>query len=293
MEWEKQQPEELNDRGGGGGGGFVKVMTDEQMEVLRKQIAAYAAICEQLVDLHKSLSSQNDFAGVRFGNIYSDPLVTSGAHKITGRQRWTPTPMQLQILERIFNQGTHSVGRPKVQELTAELLQHGQISETNVYNWFQNRRARSKRKQQAAANNGESETEMEAESAHEKAKPDYLQTPHILSSRNEHLTFQNPQASSAIHSVDPRTSKPEPMLPPEGSTSIDGSFGQIPLYQSMAPNPSMYFPKSIFLDLFSWPACYIMTSFSWTKKKQKELTVLPLKCSVSIFSGKYFFTLQV
>ncbi|KAL0289395.1 UNVERIFIED_CONTAM: WUSCHEL-related homeobox 8, partial [Sesamum angustifolium] len=254
MEWEKQQPEELNGRGGGGGGGgFVKVMTDEQMEVLRKQIAAYAAICEQLVDLHKSLSSQNDLAvvlllgkvelskytsGVRFGNIYSDPLVTSGAHKITGRQRWTPTPMQLQILERIFNQGTHSVGRPKVQELTAELLQHGQISETNVYNWFQNRRARSKRKQQAApANNCESETEMEAESAHEKTKPDYLQTPHILSSRNEHLTFQNPQASSAIHSVDPRTSKPEPMLPPEGSTSIDGSFGQIPLYQSMAPNP--------------------------------------------------------
>ncbi|KAL0462384.1 UNVERIFIED_CONTAM: WUSCHEL-related homeobox 8 [Sesamum latifolium] len=290
MEWEKQQPEELNGGGGGGGGGggFVKVMTDEQMEVLRKQIAAYAAICEQLVDLHKSLSSQNDLAGVRFGNIYSDPLVTSNAHKITGRQRWTPTPMQLQILERIFNQGTHSVGRPRVQELTAELLKHGQISETNVYNWFQNRRARSKRKQQAApANNGESETEMEAEPAHEKTKPDYLQTPHILSSRNEHLTFQNPQASSAIHSVDPRTSKSEPMLPPEGSTSIDGSFGQIPLYQSMVPNPSMYFPKSIFPDLFSCPAYYIMTSFSWTKKKQKELTVAiltALKSSVSIFS---------
>ncbi|KAL0431045.1 UNVERIFIED_CONTAM: WUSCHEL-related homeobox 8 [Sesamum radiatum] len=215
-------------------------MTDEQLEVLRKQIAAYAAICEQLVDLHKSLSSQNDLAGVRFGNIYSDPLVTSGTHKITGRQRWTPTPMQLQILERIFNQGTHTVGRPKVHELTAELLQHGQISETNVYNWFQNRRARSKRKQQAApANNGESETEMEAESAHEKTKQDYIQTPHILSSRNEHLTFQSPQASSAIHSVDPRISKSEPMLPPEGSTSIDGSFGQIQLYQSMVPNPRM------------------------------------------------------
>ncbi|KAK4430368.1 WUSCHEL-related homeobox 8 [Sesamum alatum] len=237
MDWEKQQPEELN---GGGGGAFVKVMTDEQMEVLRKQIAAYAAICEQLVDLHKSLSSQNDLAGVGFGNIYSDPLVTSGAHKITGRQRWTPTPMQLQILERIFNQGTHSVGRPKVHEITAELLQHGQITETNVYNWFQNRRARSKKKQQAApANNGESETEMEAESAHEKTKPDDFQTPRILSSRNEHLTFQNPQASSAIHSVDPRTSKPEHMLPPEGSTSIDGSFGQIPLYQSMLQNPRM------------------------------------------------------
>lgn len=45
------------------GGMFVKVMTDEQMEVLRKQIAIYATICEQLVDLHKSLTSHHDLAG--------------------------------------------------------------------------------------------------------------------------------------------------------------------------------------------------------------------------------------
>lgn len=62
MEWEKQQAEEPSG-GGGGGGMFVKVMTDEQMEVLRKQIAAYATICEQLVELHKSLTSQHDLAG--------------------------------------------------------------------------------------------------------------------------------------------------------------------------------------------------------------------------------------
>ena len=73
MEWDKQPPqqpqattaaaaaaaaEELNN-----GGMFVKVMTDEQMEVLRKQIAVYATICEQLVDLHKSLTSHHDLAG--------------------------------------------------------------------------------------------------------------------------------------------------------------------------------------------------------------------------------------
>lgn len=63
MDWEKQQPEEPGG-GGGGGGMFVKVMTDEQMEVLRKQIAVYATICEQLVELHKSLTSQNDLAGI-------------------------------------------------------------------------------------------------------------------------------------------------------------------------------------------------------------------------------------
>ena len=73
MEWDKQPPqppttaagagtEELNGAGNNGGM-FVKVMTDEQMEVLRKQIAVYATICEQLVDMHKSLTSHHDLAG--------------------------------------------------------------------------------------------------------------------------------------------------------------------------------------------------------------------------------------
>ncbi|CAN7127776.1 unnamed protein product [Brassica rapa subsp. narinosa] len=33
-------------------------MTEEQMEILRKQIAMYAVICGQLVSLHESLSSK-------------------------------------------------------------------------------------------------------------------------------------------------------------------------------------------------------------------------------------------
>lgn len=64
MEWEKPPPQG-EDFNGGGGGMFVKVMTDEQMEDLRKQIAVYATICEQLVELHKSLTSQNDLAGIK------------------------------------------------------------------------------------------------------------------------------------------------------------------------------------------------------------------------------------
>ncbi|KAL8229291.1 hypothetical protein R6Q57_014191 [Mikania cordata] len=131
------------------GGMFVKVMTDDKMEVLRKQIAIYATICEQLVDLHKSLTSHHDLAGVRLGNIYNDPLVTSGGLKFSGRPRWTPTPVQLQILEGLFDQdGTPS--KQKIKEITSELSQHGQIYERNVCNWFQNRRARSKRKQQGS-----------------------------------------------------------------------------------------------------------------------------------------------
>lgn len=42
---------------------YMKVMTDEQMELLRHQISAYAAICERLVDMHKSISAQQDLAG--------------------------------------------------------------------------------------------------------------------------------------------------------------------------------------------------------------------------------------
>nr|GFA88457.1 WUSCHEL-related homeobox 8 [Tanacetum cinerariifolium] len=43
-----------------GNGMLVNVMTDEQIEVLRKQIAIYAIISEQLVDLHNSLTSHHD-----------------------------------------------------------------------------------------------------------------------------------------------------------------------------------------------------------------------------------------
>ncbi|KAL3635684.1 hypothetical protein CASFOL_020231 [Castilleja foliolosa] len=232
MEWEKQPPrsaEEPSAGGGGiGGGVFVKVMTDEQMEVLRKQIAVYAIICEQLVELHKSLTSQNDFAGVRLGNLYCDPLITSGAPKMSGRQRWTPTPTQLQILERVFDQGVGTPSKQKIKDLTTELSQHGQISETNVYNWFQNRRARSKRKQHAttpsANNNGESEVEPEEvdspKEKNTKLGEEFQQRP-ILSSRASE--------DQLLSVVDPNASKSrEPLMPRFG-----GDLGQMPFYGEM------------------------------------------------------------
>ncbi|PNY06000.1 WUSCHEL-related homeobox 13-like protein, partial [Trifolium pratense] len=167
MEWQKQQVQN-----GNVDAMYVKVMTDEQLETLRKQIAVYATICEQLVQMHKTLSAQQDLAGARLGNLYCDSLLTSG-HKITSRQRWTPTPIQLQILERIFDQGNGTPSKEKIKEIATELSQHGQISETNVYNWFQNRRARSKRKMQnGGTSNTESEVETEVDSKDKKTKPE-------------------------------------------------------------------------------------------------------------------------
>lgn len=65
MEWEKQQLKGQQEMEGNGNGGvmYVKVMTDEQLETLRKQIAVYATICEQLVEMHKNLTAQQDLAG--------------------------------------------------------------------------------------------------------------------------------------------------------------------------------------------------------------------------------------
>ncbi|KAL1820297.1 hypothetical protein ACET3Z_015166 [Daucus carota] len=222
----------------GGAGMFVKVMTDEQMEVLRKQIAVYATICQQLVDLHKSLTNQHDLAGVRMGNPYCDP---SMGHKITGRQRWTPTPVQLQILERMFEQGNGTPSKQKIKEITSELSQHGQISETNVYNWFQNRRARSKRKQQVSApNNAESEVETEVDSPnHNKTKSEDFQSQHESAPRSEELCFQNPEISSGMHSLDPGSHKVEPPYPSGSSSTPAASMGQMSFYGSMLSNSRM------------------------------------------------------
>lgn len=42
---------------GGEGISAVKVMTDEQIEILREQISVYATICEKLVEMHNSMTA--------------------------------------------------------------------------------------------------------------------------------------------------------------------------------------------------------------------------------------------
>ncbi|KAB1210494.1 WUSCHEL-related homeobox 8 [Morella rubra] len=119
-------------------------MTDEQLELLRRQIAAYITICEQLTEMHNAIStSTQQDRGTGLGN---EPWMAAAGEKRTGK-RWSSTPLQLQILERIFEEGNGTPSKQRIKEITTELAQHGQISEANVYNWFQNRRARLKRMQ--------------------------------------------------------------------------------------------------------------------------------------------------
>ncbi|KAK1362786.1 Homeodomain protein HB1 [Heracleum sosnowskyi] len=125
--------------------------------------------------MHKFMAAQQDLTAVGLGNIYCDSLMAYGGSKITTRHRWTPTPVQLQKLERVFEEGIGTPSKQKIKDITAELSQHGPISETNVYNWFQNRRARSKRKQSAEApNNSEADIEAESESSDKTTRSAYI-----------------------------------------------------------------------------------------------------------------------
>lgn len=219
---------------------YVKVMTDEQLETLRKQIAVYGTICEQLIEMHRTLSTQQDLAGARLGNIYCDPLMTSGGHKITSRQRWTPTPVQLQILERIFDQGNGTPSKEKIKEITAELGQHGQISETNVYNWFQNRRARSKRKlQNVASSNTESEVDTEVDSKDKKTKSEDFQSQHCnitTSGEAEKLCFQNPQVYSDLHYLSTDSNKPYSMFQSDDSLKSTRNLSHMSAFNEVLSN---------------------------------------------------------
>lgn len=182
---------------------------------------------------------------MRLGNLYCDPLMVPGGHKITARQRWTPTPMQLQILENIFDQGNGTPSKQKIKDITAELSQHGQISETNVYNWFQNRRARSKRKQAALPNNNaESEAEADEESPTDK-KPKSDRPLHQNIAMRDH----NSERISEMHHFDTEHEQIRRMMyaSNDSSSRSSGSLGQMSFYDNVMSNPSTSYKHPCFI----------------------------------------------
>uniref|UniRef100_A0A7S0RIX3 Homeobox domain-containing protein n=1 Tax=Pyramimonas obovata TaxID=1411642 RepID=A0A7S0RIX3_9CHLO len=77
--------------------------------------------------------------------IEDDSNAANKSQKTT--PRWSPTQSQLQALEVLFATGQGTPSKPRIKDIAEQLLEFGPITETNVYNWFQNRKARAKRKQ--------------------------------------------------------------------------------------------------------------------------------------------------
>jgi hypothetical protein len=196
-------------------------------------------------------------SGVRLGNLYCDSLLTSG-HKITSRQRWTPTPVQLQILERIFDQGNGTPSKEKIKEIATELGQHGQISETNVYNWFQNRRARSKRKMQnGGTSNTESEVETEVDSKDKKTKPEEFMSQQNVAAGDENLCFQNPEKCSEMQYLNPDSNKAYSIFPSDGDVRSTRNLSGASLYDEVLSNSSTQHLAVSSFTCFFWLYIYI------------------------------------
>ena len=112
MEWQNQQQqqnqteqlqmqmqvEQLSNAADGVGGLYVKVMTDEQMELLRQQISVYASICDQLVEMHKAITAQQDLAGLSlFFSLFLSSCITLLIHSLFLLHSFGPTKTILSV----------------------------------------------------------------------------------------------------------------------------------------------------------------------------------------------------
>ena len=60
--------------------------------------------------------------------------------------RWCPTPEQVMILEEMYRGGVRTPNAAQIQQITAHLSHYGKIEGKNVFYWFQNHKARDRKK---------------------------------------------------------------------------------------------------------------------------------------------------
>jgi len=143
-------------------------MTERQLYAFRQQVAAYAHICQQLLQITAVHATQqratSTAAGTATTALYAPSARVAGvasngdpyghANRLGGRgedknargPRWTGTPEHYKALEDLFLGGQQPPVREQLTEITEMLTKYGPIAESNVYNWFQKRRSREKRK---------------------------------------------------------------------------------------------------------------------------------------------------
>ena len=148
-------------------------LTRVQMDTLRHQIAAFSHICRQNILLTQQQAEERrpGGGGAQYRALPGNPTLAAIASSIgagsaggsqpaypgpiyskdksvPGQPRWSPTPAQLTRLEELFATGMGTPNGAIRTRITEELAKLGPINEANVYNWFQNKKARMKKKLQ-------------------------------------------------------------------------------------------------------------------------------------------------
>ncbi|KAG5010838.1 WUSCHEL-related homeobox 1 [Glycine soja] len=86
------------------------------------------------------------------GNLAEEGTNSTGSHNNNVQSqpqhstRWSPTPVQLLVLEELYRQGTKTPSAEQIQQIASQLRQFGKIEGKNVFYWFQNHKARERQK---------------------------------------------------------------------------------------------------------------------------------------------------
>ncbi|CAL5345083.1 unnamed protein product [Camellia sinensis] len=107
--------------------------------------------------------------------LHTSPSVAGSEERSPDpKPRWNPKPEQIRILESIFNSGMVNPPREEIRKIRTQLQEYGQVGDANVFYWFQNRKSRSKHKQQRHLQNTKPNTATapsSSSSSSEKSSP--------------------------------------------------------------------------------------------------------------------------